>query len=165
MHCPFCDDSKPRAGCSDVFREQEHVIGAVDALTNANYYDLFANGIVSAKKIVSRLGSSDYSSSSSSNASIGTPLEAQVAVTGGIKSGVINTQGVSLRDESSAGTGAIDGVRGPGSSIGSRVARAVGLDASKVEKVAEAKTGPGLGKVSEGSAGRTFYLGEGTSLR
>lgn len=102
---------------------------------------------------------------SSSNASVGAPLGAQVAATGGIKTGVINTQGVSLREEGSAKAAARDAVRGPGSSIGSRLARAVGLDAGKVDKVVEAKTGPGLGKVSDGSAGHTFYLGEGTSLR
>lgn len=88
-------------------------------------------------------------------------MQAQQAATGGIKTGVINTQGVSLRDESAAR----DAVRGPGSSIGSRLSRAVGLDAGKVEKVVEAKTGPGLGKVGDGSTGKTFYLGEGTSLR
>ena len=92
-------------------------------------------------------------------------MGAQVAATGGIKTGVINTQGVSLREESSAKAAARDAVRGPESSIGSRLARAVGLDAGKVDKVVEAKTGPGLGKVSDGSAGHTYYLGEGTSLR
>ena len=124
---------------------------------------MFANGIVTAKNMVSRIGSdsSSSSSSSSSNASVGVPLEAQTAATGGIKTGVINTQGVSLRDDSAAR----EAVRGPGSSVGSRLARALGLDAGKVEKVVEAKTGPGLGKVGDGSAGRTFYLGEGTSLR
>lgn len=110
--------------------------------------------------MVTKLGSSE-----SANASVGVPLQAQVASTGGIKTGVINTQGVSLRDESSAAAAARDAVRGPGSSFGSRIARAVGLDAGKVEKVVEAKTGPGLGKVGDGSVGRTFYLGEGTSLR
>lgn len=142
---------------------QEHIIGAVDTLANANYYDLFANGIVSAKNMVSRIGSSDVSSStsSSSNQSVGVPLEAQAAATGGIKTGVINTQGVSLRDDSTVR----DAVRGPGSGIGVRLARAVGWDTGKVEKVVEAKTGPELGKVGDGNAGRTFYLGEGTSLR
>ncbi|GAC76290.1 hypothetical protein PANT_20d00040 [Moesziomyces antarcticus T-34] len=125
-------------------RWNEHLIGAVSTLANADYYELFSNGIVSAKNMVSKLGSSE-----SANASVGAPLQAQVAATGGIKTGVINTQGVSLRDDS----------------FGSRIARAVGLDAGKVEKVVEAKTGPGLGKVGDGSAGRTFYLGEGTSLR
>ncbi|CBQ71336.1 conserved hypothetical protein [Sporisorium reilianum SRZ2] len=141
-------------------RWNDHVIGAVDTLANANYYDLFANGIVSAKNLVSRYTSPDASSSAA-----GTPLEAQTAATGGIKTGVINTQGVSLREENSTVSAARDAVRGPGSSIGSRLARAVGLDAGKVEKVVEAKTGPGFGKVGDGSAGRTFYLGEGTSLR
>lgn len=132
----------------------------MDALANANYYDLFANGVISAKNLVSRCSSPDASSSA-----VGTPLEAQTAATGGIKTGVINTQGVSLREESSTFSAARDAVRGPGSSIGSRIARAVGLDAGKVDKVVEAKTGPGFGKVGDGSAGRTFYLGEGTSLR
>ncbi|GAC94256.1 hypothetical protein PHSY_001827 [Pseudozyma hubeiensis SY62] len=141
-------------------RWNEHVIGAVDTLTNANYYDLFANGLVSAKNIVSRFTSPDKYSSS-----VGTPLEVQTAATGGIKTGVINTQGVSLREESIAASATRDAVRGPGSSIGSRLARAVGLDAGKVEKVVEGKTGTGFGKVGDGSAGRTFYLGEGTSLR
>ncbi|SOV09549.1 uncharacterized protein UDID_08601 [Ustilago sp. UG-2017a] len=147
-------------------RWNEHLIGAVDKLINANYYDLFANGMVSAKNMISeKLGNSDRSSSSSSNASVGTPLAAQQAATGGIKTGVIDTQRVSLRDESSATLAARDAARGAGSSVGSRLARAVGMDAGKVDKVVEAKTGPGLGRVADGPAGRTFYLGEGTSLR
>lgn len=141
-------------------RWNDHVIGAVQTLSNANYYDLFANGVVSAKNLVTRFTSPDTSSSA-----VGTPLQVQTAATGGIRTGVINTQGVSLREESSTVAAATDAVRGPGSSIGSRLARAVGLDAGKVEKVVETKTGPGLGKVGDGSAGRTFYLGEGTSLR
>ncbi|EST07355.1 hypothetical protein PSEUBRA_003175 [Kalmanozyma brasiliensis GHG001] len=140
-------------------RWNEHLIGAVDTVANANYYDLFANGIVKAKSVFSQVTSGESSSA------VGTPLAVQTAATGGIKSGVINTQGVSLRAESNAKAATRDAVRGPGSSIGSRIARAVGLDAEKVEKVVEAKTGPGLGKVGEGSVGRTFYLGEGTSLR
>lgn len=139
---------------------KEHLIGAVDTLSNANYYDLFANGIVSAKNIVSRI-SGTASDAASGNASVGAPLQAQVAATGGIKTGVINTQGVSLRDDDST----LSATRAPGSSIGARLARAIGIDAGKVEKVVEAKTGPGFGKVSDGNAGRTFYLGEGTSLR
>lgn len=142
-------------------RWNAHVIGAVDTLANANYYDLFANGLVSAKNLVSR-----YTSPDASTSAAGTPLAAQTAATGGIKTGVINTQGVSLREDSSTLSGAArDEVRGPGSSIGSRIARAVGSDAGKVEKVVEANTGPGFGKVGDGSAGPTFYLGEGTSLR
>lgn len=145
---------------------QEHLIGAVDKLINANYYDLFANGTVSAKNMISeKLGNSDRSSSSSSKASVGTPLAAQQAATGGIKTGVIDTQHVSLRNESSAALSARDAIRGAGSSVGSRLARAVGMDAGKVDKVVEAKTGAGLGRVADGPAGPTFYLGEGTSLR
>lgn len=139
---------------------KDHVIGAVDTIANANYYDLFAKGLLSAKNIVTHLTSSDASSSA-----LATPLEAQIAATGGIKTGVVNTQGVSLRDENSALAVTSDAAHAPGSSIGSRLARAVGLDADKVDKLAEAKTGPGLGKVGDGSAGRTFYLGQGTSLR
>ncbi|SNX87809.1 uncharacterized protein MEPE_06520 [Melanopsichium pennsylvanicum] len=141
-------------------RWNEHVIGAVNTLSNADYYDLFANGIVSAKDMISRLGSSNHSPNTSSG-SFDTPLAAQQAATGGIKTGVINTRGVSLRDDSAVSQALCE----PGSSIGSRLARAVGLDAAKVDKVVEAKMGPGLGKVSDGNAGRTFYLGEGASLR
>ncbi|CCF49006.1 hypothetical protein NDA11_007567 [Ustilago hordei] len=147
-------------------RWNEHLIGAVDKLINANYYDLFANGMVFAKNMISeKLGNSDRSSSSSSNASVGTPLATQQTATGGIKTGVIDTQHVSLRNESSAALAARDAIRGAGSSVGSRLARAVGMDAGKVDKVVEAKTGAGLGRVADGPAGRTFYLGEGTSLR
>ncbi|PWY97925.1 hypothetical protein BCV70DRAFT_202413 [Testicularia cyperi] len=145
-------------------RWNEHVIGAVDTLANANYYDLFSNGVVSAKNLVSKLSSS--ASGESINSSAGVPLEAQTAAMGGIKTGVINTQGVSLREESDAARATREAVRGPGSSIGSRLARAVGLDARKVEQVVEGKADPrGLGSVTDGNAGRTFYLGQGTSLR
>ncbi len=110
-------------------RSKEHLIGAFDTLSNANYYDLFADGIVSAKNIVSRIGGT-ASDAASGNASVGAPLQAQVAATGGIKTGVINTQGVSLRDDDST----LSATRQPGSSIGARLARAIGMDAGKVEK-------------------------------
>lgn len=133
----------------------------MEAVSNANYYDLLANGLVSAKSLVNKAVGS--MTGSTTNSAMGVPLEAQTAATGGIKSGIVNTQGVSIREDQFAGK---DVNRGPASSIGSRLAHATGIDAGKVEKVVEGKPGlGGFGSMSDGNAGKTYYAGDGTSLR
>lgn len=135
--------------------------GAVEAISNANYYDLLANGFASARTLVNKATGS--MTGSTANSAMGVPLEAQTAATGGIKSGIVNTQGVSLREDKFAGK---DVNRGPGSSVGSRIAQATGVDAGKVERVVEGKPGVGgFGSMSDGNAGKTYYAGDGTSLR
>lgn len=146
---------------SDAPLAQEHLSGAVQTVSNADYYDLAANGYASLKSIVTKATGS--MTGSSSNSAMGVPLEAQTAATGGIKSGIVNTQGVSIREDQFAGK---DISRGPGSSVGSRVAQATGIEAGKVEGVMQGKPDiGGFGSMSDGNAGKTYYAGDGTSLR
>ncbi|EPQ30473.1 uncharacterized protein PFL1_01999 [Pseudozyma flocculosa PF-1] len=139
-------------------RWNEQFLAGVHAVSNANYYDLLANGLSSARSLARRLTSQVSEESGSIS-----PVTGKAAAASG--SGLVSTAGVSLREPTNVVQETIQEIDRPGSKVGSRLARSLGIDAGKVEKVVEAKTGPGLGQVGQGGRGRTYYLGEGTSLR
>ncbi|KAN0064896.1 hypothetical protein ACQY0O_001953 [Thecaphora frezii] len=136
-------------------RWNEHLVNAVDAVSSANYYDLFANGLSTVRSLASRIGSGV----SEESTAISPVTGKTVAASGGI----VSTAGVSLREPTNVVQETIQEADRPGSSIGAWPSK--GLKAEKKEKTVEGKTGPGLGHAGEGGRGRTYYLGEGTSLR
>ena len=123
---------------------QEHLSSAVSTVANANYYELVANGLTGAKSLVSSVGSAAEEQINSSKPGAGS----------GFQSGLVSTEGLSLRDNSTLAA-AKSAAKGASSSV----AGALGFSTEKRNNAS------GLGRVGDGGQGHIYYLGEGTSLR
>lgn len=123
---------------------KEHLSSAVSTVANADYYELVANGLTGAKSLVSSVGSAAEEQINSSKPGAGS----------GFQSGLVSTEGLSLRDNSTLAA-AKSAAKGASSSV----AGALGFSTEKRNNAS------GLGRVGDGGQGHIYYLGEGTSLR
>ncbi|PWN50629.1 hypothetical protein IE53DRAFT_343770 [Violaceomyces palustris] len=148
-------------------RWNEQVLSAARAVTEANYYELVANGFSSGRKIFDKLGGESVPSTvvdAGSNAKE-------------FASGLVSSAGANLREgldsslESVKQAAEEQKASSPGlasRSFGERLSSALrgSRDAAgKVKDQVEDKKGPGLGKLGDTSRSETYYLGQGTSLR